>query len=126
MAAKNMTSTKFDNEQVSALISSCAAIANSITGIVDTEITPVFRALESDDVIGESETKVPLMDAIKSCNGSIDALTAKLGRMKGVIEQVQKDASVSINKNIRTTEDAAAAIAAQKKKVEETTGAGAR
>ena len=120
MAQKN--NTKFDKEQTAALASAVTALVNNINGFVEQEITPVINSLNSDDIIGESDTKEHYVAAVSEIEKTIPVITDKLGRMQKAIDAVCEATGVAINKNIQSTEDATATIAAAKKKVEESTG----
>jgi hypothetical protein len=120
MATKN--STSFDRDQTKALADGVTGIINSVSAVLENEVKPIFAQLKGDDVIGESDTKVPLMEAITQAEQAMTAVFDKLGRMQKAIETVCEATGVAVNKNIQSTEEATQVVAAAKKKVEESTG----
>lgn len=122
MATKK--STSFDKDQT-------AALAAGVTGIINVmdaswaEVDKTFAMCEGEEIIGESDTKAPLLDAIKSVREGYKVVVDKLGRMSKAIETVCETTGVHVNKNIQNTEEATQVIAAAKKKAEEATGANA-
>ena len=120
MAIKN--STAFSKEQTGALAESVTGIINAITNTFQTEVQPIINQLKGEDVIGESETKEPLLKTVKELEKTMNGVTDKLGRMQKAITTVCETTGVAVNKNITSTDEAAQTVAAAKKKVEESTG----
>lgn len=120
MAMKN--NTQFDKEQTAALAAGVTGMVNAINNLFEGEIQPIINSLKSEDVIGESDTKEPLMATVAQVEQGVQAVIDKLGRMQKAIEAVCETTGVAVNKNIQSTEEATQVVAAAKKKVEESTG----
>lgn len=114
--------TQFDKEQTAALAAGVTGMVNAINNLFEGEIQPIINSLKSEDVIGESDTKEPLMATIAQVEQGVQAVVDKLGRMQKAIEAVCETTGVAVNKNIQNTEEATQVVAAAKKKVEESTG----
>lgn len=116
----NKTGMAFDPEQVQELSSALKAIANTTqTALADAE--SVFKRLKGEEVIGESAQKVPIVEAIDDAQASFVGANNKLGRMNDMVTAICEKLGIATNANIRTTEDASAAIHAQAVKVREAT-----
>lgn len=120
MAIKN--STAFSKEQTGALAESVTGIINALTNTFQTEVQPIINQIKGEDIIGESETKEPLMATVAQVEQTMSVVTDKLERMQKAITAVCETTGVAINKNITSTDEAAQTVAAAKKKVEESTG----
>lgn len=114
--------TQFDKEQTAAISAGVTGMVNAINNLFEGEIQPIINSLKSEDVIGESDTKEPLMATIAQVEQGVQAVVDKLGRMQKAIDAVCEATGVAVNKNIQNTEEATQVVAAAKKKVEESTG----
>lgn len=122
MAAK--TGLAFDPEQMKELSSAMKALANNTQSTID-ETKKVFDELRGDEVIGDSEQKNVIIEAIDETEKTFLFVVEKLNRMVMTVDSVCEKLGISTNQNIRTTEEAVSAIDAQAKKVKEATGANA-
>lgn len=122
MAAK--TGLAFDPEQMKELSSAMKALANNTQSTID-ETKKAFDELRGDEVIGESEQKAVIVEAIDETEKTFLFIVEKLSRMVMTVDSVCDKLGISTNQNIRTTEEAVSAIDAQAKKVKEATGANA-
>lgn len=122
MAAK--TGLAFDPEQMKELSSAMKALANNTQSTID-ETKKAFDELRGDEVIGESEQKAVIVEAIDETEKTFLFIVEKLNRMVMTVDSVCEKLGISTNQNIRTTEEAVSAIDAQAKKVKEATGANA-
>lgn len=120
MAFKN--SAAFSREQTAALSESVTGIINALTNTFQTEVQPIIAQIKGEDIIGESETKEPLLNTVAELEKTMDVVTDKLSRMQKAITTVCEATGVAVNKNITSTDEAAQTVAAAKKKVEESTG----
>lgn len=120
MAQRN--NAQFDREQTAALAAGVTGMVNAVNNLFESEIQPIINSLKSDDVIGESDTKEPLMATVAQVEQGVADVVDKLGRMQKAIEAVCETTGVAVNKNITNTEEASQVVAAAKKKVEESTG----
>ena len=112
----------FDAEQTAALATGLTGLRNSITNYFDTEIQPILNQLKSDDVIGESDSKEPLMATVAQIEQGIQVVTDKLTRMQKTVDTICETTRTSVNRNIQNTEEAYQVVAAAKKKAEDSTG----
>lgn len=115
------TGMAFDPEQVQELSSALKALAQASTTVMD-DCKKTFDQLKSDDVVGESEQKEPIIAAINEAETSFVAVNNKLGRMIKLVDSICEKLGIQVNQNIRTADDAAQAIEAQAKKIKESAG----
>lgn len=116
----NKTGMAFDPEQVQELSSALKAIAN-VTKTALGDADKVFAQLLGEEVIGESAQKAPITEAINDTKLSFVNANDKIDRMNDVVNEICEKLGIATSTNIRTTEDASAAIHAQAVKVREAT-----
>lgn len=123
MADKN--SKKFEPEQMIELSGGVKALVNNLEAKMD-EIDVTFKALEGEEIIAESAQKTPIVDAIKNIRETYSKIAEKMTRQVAIIDNIASELGVAINTNIRTNEEAVAAISSVSKKAQEANGSGAR
>lgn len=116
----NKTGMAFDPEQVQELSSALKAIAN-VTKTALGDAQKVFAQLRGEEVIGESAQKAPITEAINDTDLAFVNSNDKIDRMVEVVNEICEKLGIATSTNIRTTEDASAAIHAQAVKVREAT-----
>lgn len=115
------TGMAFDPEQVQELASALKALAQASTTVMD-GCTTTFAPLKGDEIVGDSEQKEPILEAIKDTEEAFVLVNNKLGRMIKLVDSICEKLGIQVNQNIRTADDAAQAIDAQAKKIKESTG----
>ena len=88
MAIKN--STAFSKEQTGALAESVTGIINALTNTFQTEVQPIINQIKGEDIIGESETKEPLMATVAQLEQAMAVVTDKLDRMRKLLQLFAK------------------------------------
>ena len=78
----------FDPEQTAALATGITGLCNSINNYFNTEIQPVLNQIKSDDIIGESDSKEPLMATVAQIEQGIQVVTDKLTRMQKTVDTI--------------------------------------
>ena len=119
MAAKS--GMAFNSDQIQTLVGSVKALANNLEATMDS-VGATFNKVDGDEIIGESENKAPIHDAIKDTKETVSSIKDKLIRMNATMDQICETIGVSIKQNTATNEEAASALHAAATKAKEATG----
>lgn len=121
MAVKN-GAMHGDPEQIRALGEAMKSMSASLANTFETELTPLIKKLRGDEVIGDSQSKEPLMDCLKEVEATIAEVQDKMNRMSKAVDAVGEKFEMNISANIRSTQEIAQNLATAKRNVTEATG----
>lgn len=114
----------FSPEQTAELAALMTGMVNVVNEVVDTIKKQIANA-SGDEILGESESKVAINENLAQLQAILDNVTEKGQETVKRINQIADMLGVSVAQNIKSTEDATAALNSLAKKAQDATGANA-
>ena len=111
---------KFNEERTANLAAAIKTTANSIQAEIENEIAAgLFAKVESNDIIGESESKTPILESITIIKETFTTITEQLTRLTTMVDKFCADMGVATNINIKNAEQARDVLKSEAKKATE-------